>query len=91
MNCKGQGSIEYLLIIGAAIMLVAIVIIALVSISQSSVERTESDFRTIQSCQFQCVQHKGKWDNTIDRCILPVPFNLSGDCANFVERPTPTR
>jgi uncharacterized protein (TIGR02145 family) len=40
-NDRAQGAIEYLLIIGAAILIVAIVILALVTLSGAAVERTD--------------------------------------------------
>jgi hypothetical protein len=43
MDMRGQGAIEYLLIIGAAILVVAVVIIALTSVTSTAGEATGGD------------------------------------------------
>ena len=43
MDRQGQGAIEYLLIIGAAILVVAVVIIALTSVTGAATENTGSE------------------------------------------------
>ncbi|MDD3083952.1 MAG: class III signal peptide-containing protein [Candidatus ainarchaeum sp.] len=69
MEKKGQGAIEYLLIIGAAILVVAVVVIALVSITTEATEETENaDPTLIMKCQRECLENGGSWDSETNKC-----------------------
>jgi type II secretory pathway pseudopilin PulG len=72
MNRKGQGAIEYLLIIGAAILVVAVVIIALVSVTGTATEGTQGDeaqaAQQLQQCIVQCAIQGGDWNYTTTKC-----------------------
>ncbi|VVB76575.1 Class III signal peptide [uncultured archaeon] len=57
MERKGQGAIEYLLIIGAAILVVAIVIVAITSVTSANSKVSTSDQNNasaILKCQVDC-------------------------------------
>lgn len=68
MEMKGQGAIEYLLIIGAAILVVAVVIIALTSVTGTGADAIDTDsvddsYSPLQ-CQVECNQAGGTWNST---------------------------
>jgi hypothetical protein len=75
MEKNAQGAIEYLLIIGAAILIVAVVIIALVSVAGTATDRTdegEVDQATlIMQCQAECIKlgSNFNWNSGINRCM----------------------
>ena len=85
MDRQGQGAIEYLLIIGAAILVVAVVIIALVSITGSATENTgqeDVDATLLPACREICINTGGTWSNVDSNCANEAPA-LSGSCAKY--------
>jgi hypothetical protein len=74
-NTTAQGAIEYLLIIGAAILIVAVVIIALVSVAGTATDRTDEgevdDAMLIAQCQAECMKlgNDYNWDITTNKCL----------------------
>lgn len=69
---RGQGSIEYLLIIGAAILVVAVVIIALTTLTTTAGDQTGTDDVNDALNPLQCQQ----------KCLeLGYDYNASG-CYN---------
>jgi hypothetical protein len=87
MDRQGQGAIEYLLIIGAAILVVAVVIIALTSVTSGATNATDEN--AVQGamdplCKSQCesldstndFNELGCFDT--DGNVVP----LSGNCGN---------
>jgi len=63
---KAQGAIEYLLIIGAAILVVAIVSISMVGVTTGGLEKTDADTirdtTLILECQKECIQQGHIWN-----------------------------
>jgi hypothetical protein len=85
-NSTAQGAIEYLLIIGASILVVSIVIISIVGVTATGAEGTTeeavSDTSRILECQRDCIKIGGSWTN--NKCSSNV--DLTGknpDCADF--------
>ena len=87
MDMRGQGAIEYLLIIGAAILVVAVVIIALTSVTSTAGDATDENavneaFDPL--CKSQCdaygpdykIESTGDCNNTVTGEIKA----LTGDC-----------
>ena len=64
MEYKAQGAIEYLLIIGAAILVVAIVIVALSGIVNTGTTQTDANTVNATNDSLQCQQDK----NTFKDC-----------------------
>ncbi len=66
MNKKGQGSIEYLLIIGAVILIVAIVIVALISLAGTATDGAGetgelTDAQLMADCFYLCTVNNHTW------------------------------
>ncbi len=86
MEMRGQGAIEYLLIIGAAILVVAVVIIALTSVSSTAGENTNpdaiDDITLELECQKICVENGGSWaDKTCTDYTFDVTDETEALCA----------
>ncbi|MDD3083953.1 MAG: hypothetical protein PHP82_02945 [Candidatus ainarchaeum sp.] len=84
----GQGAIEYLLIIGAAILVVSIVVIAIVGVTSTGTEGADEEAVTsatlILKCQNDCLIKNGNWKN--NKCIdLPIGIELLNECETFEE------
>jgi hypothetical protein len=85
MDRQGQGAIEYLLIIGAAILVVAVVIIALVSVSSSATENTGAEdvnATLVPACKEICENTGGTWNAETNKCSDATPA-LTGSCAIY--------
>ncbi|MFA5763759.1 MAG: hypothetical protein WC915_03015 [archaeon] len=83
MDRQGQGAIEYLLIIGAAILVVAVVIIALTSVTSSATDNTGADDvngTLVPLCKELCTSNNGTW--AANKCTNP-DTPLTGQCAQY--------
>jgi uncharacterized protein (UPF0333 family) len=88
MDMRGQGAIEYLLIIGAAILVIAVVIIALTSVTTAAGDSTDTN--TVNDaldplCVSQCTAYGTDYDlNTDGFCVNssdPTDIKeLTGNC-----------
>lgn len=91
MDRTGQGAIEYLLIIGAAILVVAVVIIALVSVTSGATDGAgKENLPILQKCQLNCVEFGGDWNGLANKCkIIDKSKILQADkdlnCLPYVE------
>ncbi|MDD4250657.1 MAG: hypothetical protein PHX27_00515 [Candidatus ainarchaeum sp.] len=84
MDRTGQGAIEYLLIIGAAILVVAVVIIALVSVTSGATDGTDVDqLPTLQKCQVDCLNQKFDWNSINQTCSGTIVPSGNYDCTSY--------
>ncbi len=70
MDREGQGAIEYLLIIGAAILVVAVVVIALVTVTQAGTDSIGAENITGTYDELKC----------LDGCNAVGGTYAAGDC-----------
>jgi hypothetical protein len=84
---KAQGAIEYLLIIGAAILVVAIVIIAVANLTTEGAQKLDDETiretSLILECQKECLTNNGKW--TGNTCTGHT-FELDSDCQKAFQK-----
>jgi hypothetical protein len=84
MERKGQGAIEYLLIIGAAILVVAVVVIALTSVTSAGGDAVDGNNVSSVDDALQCQQLCNQSGGTIGedgRCTEPIT-NIPNDGTN---------
>jgi hypothetical protein len=89
-NSTAQGAIEYLLIIGASILVVSIVIISIVGVTGAGADKTDAesvrDTSLILECQRDCILINGNWIN--NRCEGNVNLYGTNDkCGDFNDPP----
>jgi hypothetical protein len=95
-NTTAQGAIEYLLIIGAAILIVAVVIIALVSVAGTATDRADEgevdDATLIMQCQAECMTFgtDSNWVTELNKCEISTDadktgtfYDNGGKCVDF--------
>jgi uncharacterized protein (UPF0333 family) len=83
MNTKGQGSIEYLLLIAAAILVVSIVIVAITTVTSQGAQTVDADQVSESTQELEClndINHLGTGTNTPYACCEQGFDNNNNGC-----------